>query len=382
MGIEVLDERPYEIELAGGDDGLDLRLRAAAAGRRATSTTSARATSSTRCRLLWRGELEQDGFNALVVRRRPDLVAGQRAARLREVPAPGRHHVQPGLHRAALVEHTGIAVLLVELFEARFDPEPRRRRSSTHRRARRGRSRPQLAEVSSLDQDRILRSLLALITATLRTNAYRTDDAGQPARRARGQARPAARSPTCPQPRPRFEIWVYSPRVEGVHLRFGAGRPRRAALVGPARGLPHRDPRPGQGADGEERRHRADRRQGRLRRQAAAGPGGRPRRVAGRGHRLLPHVHHLAARRSPTTTSPTPTATQHVVAAAADAPLRRRRPVPGRRRRQGHRDVQRHRQRHRRSTTASGSATRSPPAARSATTTRRWASPPAARGSR
>ena len=58
-------------------------------------------------------------------------------------------------------------------------------------------------------------------------------------------------------------------------------RPRRAALVGPAGGLPHRDPRPGQGPGGEERRHRAGRREGRFRRQAAAaahrGPDGRPR---------------------------------------------------------------------------------------------------------
>ena len=54
------------------------------------------------------------------------------------------------------------------------------------------------------------------------------------------------------------------------------GRPRRPALVRPARGLPHRDPRAGQGADGQERRHRADRLQGRLLRQGAARPGRRP----------------------------------------------------------------------------------------------------------
>ena len=76
--------------------------------------------------------------------------------------------------------------------------------------------------------------------------------------------------PDLPAPRPMFEIFVYSPRVEGVHLRGGAGRPRRHALVRSARGLPHRGPRPDEGADGEERRHRAGRRQGRLRAQAAA----------------------------------------------------------------------------------------------------------------
>ena len=74
------------------------------------------------------------------------------------------------------------------------------------------------------------------------------------------------------------------------------GRPRRAALVGPPRGLPDRGARPGQGAGGEERGDRSGRRQGRVRLQAAARPGGRPRRVARRGRRLLPHVHLVDAR--------------------------------------------------------------------------------------
>ncbi len=74
------------------------------------------------------------------------------------------------------------------------------------------------------------------------------------------------------------------------------GRPRRAALERPARGLPHRDPRPGQGPDGQERRHRADRRQGRLRPQAGSVDDGRPRGLAGRGRRLLHDVHLGAAR--------------------------------------------------------------------------------------
>ncbi len=78
--------------------------------------------------------------------------------------------------------------------------------------------------MASLDQDRILRSLLGLVNATLRTNAYRTDaprrvDAGR--RRALAFKLDPGRIPNLPEPRPQFEIWVYSPRVEGVHLRFG-----------------------------------------------------------------------------------------------------------------------------------------------------------------
>src|SRR5947199_5723854 len=77
-----------------------------------------------------------------------------------------------------------------------------------------------LADVASLDQDRILRSLLGLVNATLRTNAYRTDDEGQRRSAIAIKLDPRA-IPDLPEPRPRFEIWVYSPRVEGVHLRFG-----------------------------------------------------------------------------------------------------------------------------------------------------------------
>ncbi len=78
-------------------------------------------------------------------------------------------------------------------------------------------------------------------------------------------------------PRPLYEIFVYSPRVEGVHLRFGKVSARRPALVRPSAGFPHRGARPRQGAAGQERGHRAGGRQGRLRPQAPAGAY-RPRR--------------------------------------------------------------------------------------------------------
>ena len=75
--------------------------------------------------------------------------------------------------------------------------------------------------MDSLDQDRIVRSFRALISATVRTNAYRTDASG--ARRSALAMKLDPRLiPDLPAPRPRHEIWVYSPRVEGVHMRFGA----------------------------------------------------------------------------------------------------------------------------------------------------------------
>ena len=231
-----------------------------------------------------------------------------------------------------------------------------------------------LDDVASLDQDRILRSLRRAIDATLRTNYFVPDADGADRSYVSFKFEPQ-RCATC-RDRGRGSRFRLLPAGRGRAPALRPGGARRAALVGPPRGLPHRGARPGEGADGEERRDRAGRRQGRLLLQAAARPGGRPRRVARRGGRLLPHVHlgllditdNLRRRAGR--------------AAGAGRAPRRRRPVPRRRGRQGHGDVLRHRQRDRARATASGSATRSRRAGRPATTTRRWASPRAAPGSR
>ena len=75
--------------------------------------------------------------------------------------------------------------------------------------------------MESLDQDRILRSYLRLMQATLRTSFYQREADGRPKSYVAFKLDPTA-IPDLPQPRPKFEIFVYSPRFEGVHLRFGA----------------------------------------------------------------------------------------------------------------------------------------------------------------
>ena len=100
-----------------------------------------------------------------------------------------------------------------------------------------------------------LRSFLQLILATTRTNFFRVGLGGHPPDQLAFKFDPAKIS-GLPPPRPQFEIWVYSPRTEGVHLRGGRSRGRHP-LVGPTRRLPHRGPRPDEGANGQERGHRA-----------------------------------------------------------------------------------------------------------------------------
>ncbi len=87
-----------------------------------------------------------------------------------------------------------------------------------------------LEQVTSPDDDRILRAFRAVIGATLRTNHYQVDASGQPKPYLSLKLDPKS-LPELPKPRPMFEICVYSPRVEGVHLRWA--RSPAAACAGP-----------------------------------------------------------------------------------------------------------------------------------------------------
>ena len=241
---------------------------------------------------VWEGLQRERRLQRTRARGRPHLAAGLDAAGLREVHAPGRYAVRAGLHRGRAAQqrrHHPLPRPAVRGAVRPGRPSGRAHRRHPRGAARRGRrSAPTSRSGScapsttsrSLDHDRILRSYLTIIHATLRTNFFQH-------RRRRAAAKtylslklePTA-IPDLPEPRPAFEIFVYSPRVEGVHLRFGAVARGGPALVRPPRRLPHRGARPGQGADGEEHRDRAGGRQGRLLLQAAArdpaGPTARP----------------------------------------------------------------------------------------------------------
>ncbi len=127
---------------------------------------------------------------------------------------------------AALTENPEIAALLVEGFETRFNPDifindADARASAEAEIASQVLER--LKGVPSLDHDRIIRCYLQVLRATLRTNFYQiqwTPDPAEPLTPVALKLDPR-RVSHLPEPRPMFEIWVYSPRVEGVHLRFG-----------------------------------------------------------------------------------------------------------------------------------------------------------------
>ncbi|MGE4114237.1 MAG: NAD-glutamate dehydrogenase [Candidatus Nanopelagicales bacterium] len=217
MGVEVVDERPYGIETPGMpmwvyDFGLKLDGQAFE-----LSTLKPRFQKAFHA--AWTGRAEADGFNALVVSAgltwRQAMVLRAYARYLRQT---GTAFSQDYLEQC-LVANVAIVRLLVALFETRFDPAYSGDRTERQE-ALRADVEAALDSVTSLDQDRILRSFLAVILATLRTNFFQADASGEPKGYVSFKLDPA-KVPDLPAPRPKFEIWVYSPRVEGVHLRFG-----------------------------------------------------------------------------------------------------------------------------------------------------------------
>ncbi len=219
MGVEVVAERPYELL------GLDRPSHIYEFGLRHGEALpeDARRLFSDAVRAVWDGANEIDGFNALVLAAgltwRQSTVLRAYAKYMRQGQTPfALDYIEE-----ALCSNVEIARLLVTLFEARFDPElgagddPGRTERTAEIEASIERA---LDDVASLDQDRILRSYLAHVRATMRTSYFRPGADGRPRPYLALKLEPSA-VPDLPEPRPRHEVFVYSPRVEGVHLRFG-----------------------------------------------------------------------------------------------------------------------------------------------------------------
>ncbi|GAB97198.1 glutamate dehydrogenase [Kineosphaera limosa] len=230
LGVIVTDERPYELQRSDGAGvhvyDFGLKARDEASWRRGPE--GMRAAFQEAFEAVWRGKAESDGFNGLV------LSAGLTWRQIVSLRTIAKYLRQAGTTfsntylEGTLLRNASIARLLVELFEVRFDPD----RFADVPEAQQEASR-QVAEqtgvdaimhaldtVTSLDEDRIIRSFLQVIQATLRTNFYQADDEGRPRPTVCLKLDPR-QIPGLPEPRPMFEIWVYGPRVEGVHLRFG-----------------------------------------------------------------------------------------------------------------------------------------------------------------
>ncbi len=222
MGVSVVDERPYQVLPADTPPTwvYDFGLTAPDVLNGDAQLDKVHGSMENAFASAWRGESEVDGFNALVLCAGlawdEVMVLRSYAKYLRQA---GTIYSQDYMERA-LVAHPDLARQLVDLFLTRFDPG-----FATSRQARADELvagiNAALDGVASLDEDRILRSYLTLVLATLRTNFFQRGDDGRHKPYLSLKIDPQA-VPELPMPRPKFEIFVYSPRLEGVHLRFGA----------------------------------------------------------------------------------------------------------------------------------------------------------------
>jgi glutamate dehydrogenase len=224
LGFSVIDERSYRITPRFVDGVREVSLHDMV-----LETANAEAIELERharrledCFVaVFGGDTDNDPFNRLVIAAGADWreVAVMRAyaAYLRQLESPfGLRYIAETLYR-----HAGVTRDLLELFHLRFNSaqvlslEQRESAQAPIRQRIEG----ALANVPSLDEDRILRHLHNLVSATLRTNFYQTDAQGRSPQTIAFKFS-SKNVEAAPQPRPFREIWVYAPRVEGIHLRF------------------------------------------------------------------------------------------------------------------------------------------------------------------
>ncbi|MFW6340638.1 MAG: NAD-glutamate dehydrogenase [Wenzhouxiangella sp.] len=263
LGLRIVSERPYKLKLATGHRLWIQDFDMDPPGSEEINLAAVRDNFQAAFEQIWRGRCENDGFNRLVLLAHLDW---RQAGVLR---ALAKYLLQTGIpFSQAYMEQTLAswplaARLLVEYFGRRLDParlhEGRAQRATARRmletdcrKLAAGFDDPVLAEyleevgrtreaapekqtwravrkailraldsVSSADQDRILRGFCDLVRSILRTGYFQRDRRGEPHDYISFKL-DSKRVPDLPQPRPDREVWVYSPRTEGIHLRGGS----------------------------------------------------------------------------------------------------------------------------------------------------------------
>ena len=223
MGLKVLTERPhhirFEAENPGAPDNVwihDLTMKTA--DDLEIDVEAMRESFHEAFEKIWGGEAEDDGFNRLVLKARlswREVVVLRAVAKyLRQARIPFSQTYK----EETLARHAGLAGLLARYFVARFDPA--RVAAKDEVPALHAEILKTLDAVESVDEDRILRRFLNVIESTLRTNFFQTMPDGTPKPYLSFKLDSGALD-GLPLPRPFYEIFVYSPRMEGIHLRGG-----------------------------------------------------------------------------------------------------------------------------------------------------------------
>lgn len=217
MGLRVINERPHKIETSDGVTIWINDFRMIYDKNNDLDADELRENFQETFYNIWHGRGENDGFNKLV------LGAGLNWREITMLRAYAKYLWQIGFTfsqayvESALVDNPTITRKIVDLFLLRFDPEAPQDSKNTRSSNLRREIKSDLELVSNLDEDRILRRYVDVLLATLRTNYFQKKD-GRYKEYLSFKVDPSA-IPEMPLPRPMFEIFVYSPRVEGVHLR-------------------------------------------------------------------------------------------------------------------------------------------------------------------
>jgi len=223
MGLKIIGERPHKVLFKDGRTIWINDFNMSYAVNKEIDINDIKDSFQDTITKVWFGEAENDGFNRLVLE--ANLTCKQTAV----LRAYTKYLRQTGFTfsqnyiELALINNADITKALVQLFILRFEPFFESNAQEGHR------NDPKeliqfiehsLDSVSSLDEDRILRKLLEVIMATLRTNYFQLANDKTTKSYISFKFDPALIS-ELPLPRPKFEIFVYSPRVEGIHLRAG-----------------------------------------------------------------------------------------------------------------------------------------------------------------
>ena len=222
MGFRVVDERTYHLRPAGADEVWLHDMTLESGSGQPLELTAIRERVEACFLAVMGGRSENDGYNALVLATglmwREIALIRAISRFLRQIRVPYSQDYM----WSTLRKHSGIAAQVVSLFRTRFDPglavpaDERTAREAAIATA----IETALQTVESLDEDRILRHFVNAVAAAIRSDFYQHDGEGR-AKELIAIKFASRKVDDMPLPRPLYEIFVYSTRVEGVHLRFG-----------------------------------------------------------------------------------------------------------------------------------------------------------------
>jgi glutamate dehydrogenase len=222
MGFRVVDERTYHIQPADAADVWFHDMELESASGQPIDLAALEAALEACFLVVMAKKAESDGYNALVLEAglgwREVALIRTISRFLRQIRVPYSQDYM----WATLRKYPDIARRIVALFQTRFDPHAFQ--SADERAAREAAIASEieaaLQAVGSLDEDRILRHFVNVVTAAIRTNFFQLGRDGRP--KDLIAIKFASRKvDDMPLPRPLYEIFVYSPRLEAAHLRFG-----------------------------------------------------------------------------------------------------------------------------------------------------------------